>query len=131
MLIIVDANSSDLRSYSSNTKPNGSLMVGLCFDDDKQGNSDGKRKSIHEKACKQTSKIPSNTTYLELEDDKEKKDGNTLVSTDALKDKQDVRRLFNLLRNIKYELYIIDSYHWSNTIKLLFYLFIGYIISFE
>ena len=129
MLIIVDANSSDLRSYSSNTKPNGSLMVGLCFDDDKQGNSDGKRKSIHEKACKQTSKIPSNTTYLELGDDKEEKDRNTLVSTDALKDKQHVRRLFNLLRNINMSL--INSYHWSNTIKLLFYSFIGYIISFE
>jgi len=100
MVIIVDTNSSELRSYSLNTKPNGPLMVGFCFDDDKQGNSDGKRKSIHEKACKQTSKIPSNDTYLELEDDKEKKDGNTLVSTDALKDKQDVRRLFNLLRNI-------------------------------
>ena len=129
MLIIVDTNSSDLRSYSSNTKPNGSLMVGFCFDDDKQGDSDGKSKSIHEKACKQTSKIPSNTTYLELEDDKEKKDGNTLVSTDALKDKQHVRRLFNLLRNINMSL--INSYHWSNNIKLLFYLYIGYIISFE
>ena len=78
-------------------------MVGFCFDDDKQGNSDGKRKSIHEKACKQTSKIPSSSIYLELEDYKEEKDGNTLVSVDALKDKQDVRRLFNLLRKIKYE----------------------------
>ena len=121
MVIIVDTNSSELRSYSLNTKPNGPLMVGFCFDDDKQGNSDGKRKSIHEKACKQTSKIPSNTTYLELEDDKEKKDGNTLVSTDALKDKQHVRGLFNLLRNIKYELYIMNSYHCSSTIKLLFF----------
>ena len=102
MLIIVDANSSDLSSYSSNTKPNGSLMVGFCFDDDKQGKSCVKRKSIHE-ACKQTSKIPSSSIYLELEDYKEEKDGNTLVSVDALKDKQDVRRLFNLLRKIKYE----------------------------
>ena len=56
-------------------------MVGFCFDDDKQGKSCGKRKSIHE-ACKQTSKIPSNTTYLELEDYEEEIDGNTLVSTD-------------------------------------------------
>ena len=70
-------------------------MVGFCFDDDKQGKSCGKRKSIHE-ACKQTSKIPSNTTYLELEDYEEEIDGNTLVSTDARKDKQHVRRLFNL-----------------------------------
>ena len=77
-------------------------MVGFCFDDDKQGNSCGKRKFIHE-AGKQTSKIPSNNTYLELEDYKAKKDGNTFVSGDALKDKQDVRRLFNLLRKIKYE----------------------------
>ena len=77
-------------------------MVGFCFDDDKQGNSCGKRKFIHG-ACKQTSKIPSNDTYLELEDDKGKKYGTTLVSVDALKDKQDVRRLFNLLRKIKCE----------------------------
>ena len=84
-------------------------MVGFCFDDDKQGNSDGKRKSIHEKACKQTSKIPSNTTYLELGDDKEEKDRNTLVSTDALKDKQHVRRLFNLLRNINMSYIIIHT----------------------
>ena len=105
MLFIVDANSSELCSYNSNTKPNGSLMVGFCFDDDKQGNSDGKRKSIYDEACKQTSKIPSNTTYLELEDYEAEKDENTLVSSDARKDKQQVRRLFNLLRNIKYKLY--------------------------
>ena len=80
-------------------------MVGFCVDDDKQGNSCGKRKFIHE-ACKQTSKIPSNDTYLELEDDKGKKYGTTLVSVDALKDKQDVRRLFNLLRKIKYNEFI-------------------------
>ena len=103
MLFIVDANSSELCSYNSNTKPNGSLMVGFCFDDDKQGNYDGKRKSIYDEACKQTSKIPSNTTYLELEDYEAEKDENTLVSSDARKDKQQVRRLFNLLRNIKYE----------------------------
>ena len=103
MFFIVDANSSEPCSYNHNTNQNGSLMVGFCFDNDKQSNSCGKRKSIHE-ACKQTSKIPSNDTYIELEDYTAQKDRNTLVSVESLKDKQDVRRLSNLLRNIKYEL---------------------------
>ena len=89
-VFIVDPNSSELCSYGSNTKPNSSSMVGFCFDDDKQSKSSGKRKSIHE-ACKQTSKIPSNDTYIELEDYNAQKDS----SVESLKDKQDVRRLFD------------------------------------